>query len=411
MTTPDVRDRYAIVGVGITPTARTNAPGIFNMTLEAWAARLALEDAGLKRQDIDGAVHGWSANPHPVALWKDAYTRELGLKPGFYMSIQRGGQVAHNGILLAMRALATGQATCVILACGVSGVSGWPGPTGKQSAEDRITGLPRRFTQDLGAGCTGLDAAASYSVSQAFYASRHMHDYGTTHEHLGAVALAARAWAQKNPEARYYGQPATMEDYLNSPWGAFPLRDMDSPVYSDLGCSLIVTTADRARTFRKKPVYIKGIGIGDQSHDQWWNKSSFSQTAGAHAKSRAFEQAGVDLSDIDVAELYDSSTIEMIFYMEDYGWCKKGEGGPLVASGAIAPGGAIPTNTHGGLLAGMFDFDLPAVIEAVIQLRGEAGERQVNGAEIALTNGNGGEMLGPGMSSSHATMVLGNVLS
>ncbi|MBI4330941.1 MAG: hypothetical protein HY673_06650 [Chloroflexi bacterium] len=407
----NVRDRYAIVGVGMTPTARTHAPGVFNMTLEAWAARLAIEDAGLRREDIDGAVHGWPASPHPVALWKDSYSRELGLKPGFYMNIQRGGQVAHNGILLAMRALATGQATCVIMACGVSGASGWPGAPGQQAAERSITGLPRRFTQDLGAGRTGLDAVPGEVASQAFYAARHMHEYGTTHEHLGAVALAARAWAQKNPGARYYGQPATMEDYLHSPWTVYPLRDMDCSVFSDLGCALIVTTADRSRNLRRKPVYIKGIGIGDQSHDQWWNKASFTQTAGAHARRQAFEQAGVDLSDIDLTELYDSSTIEVILYMEDYGWCKKGDGGPFVASGAIAPGGSIPVNTHGGFLAGMFDFDLPAVIEAVYQLRGEAGERQVKQAEIALTNGNGGEMLGPGMSSSHAAMVLGNVVS
>jgi acetyl-CoA acetyltransferase len=198
---------------------------------------------------------------------------------------------------------------------------------------------------------------------------------------------------------------------MNSPFVVEPMRRMDCCLLSDLGVALIITTADRARALKKSPVYIKGVGQGDQARDQWWEKSNYTQVDAAFAAGHAFKQAGVNLNDIDVAEVYDCFTTEVIFYLEDYGFCKKGEGGPFVQSGATLPGGSIPLNTFGGMLSGMYLFDFPGVYEATKQLRWEAGDHQVKGAEIALTNGHGGEMMLPGMCSAHATMILGRVLS
>jgi acetyl-CoA acetyltransferase len=235
-----------------------------------------------------------------------------------------------------------------------------------------------------------------------------MYEYGTTFEHLGHVALAARAWANLNPDACYYGKEWSMADYEASPWVVRPIRRMDCCIQCDLGASIIVTTAERARTLRRPPVYVKGMGFGDHARKQWWENSHYAQLDGAFALRQALETAGLSLADIDVAELNDPFTIEVLLHLEDYGWCAKGESGDFVASGAIGPGGSIPMNTYGGLLAGMYLFDFPAVVEAVTQLRGMAGQRQVHDAEVAVTNGHGGELLHPGMCSSHATMILAN---
>jgi acetyl-CoA acetyltransferase len=411
MAASDFRDKYAIVGIGMTPTSRTHAPpGMSGLMLEAWGAKLAIEDAGLRREDIDGTIHATMASPHPPAQWIDSYSRTLGLKPNFYLSVARGGQAAHNGILLATQMLSMELANYVIVSCGLPGWSASHG-TGKPAGGSAMVGLPSSSELNFGLGVLGFNAGASGASIHGFYAARHMYEYGTTYEQFGAVALSQRAWAQLNPEARFYGRPATLDDYMHSPFVIEPIRRMDCCVQSDLGVAIIVTTAERARALKRPPVYVKGIGQGDQARDQWWEKTNYTQVDAAFASRHAFKQAGVNLNDIDVAEVYDCFTPEVIFYMEDYGWCKKGEGGAFVESGATKPGGSIPLNTHGGLLSGQYLFDYPGVVEAVRQLRWEAGDRQVKGAEIALTNGHGGEMVMPGMCSAHATMILGMVLS
>jgi acetyl-CoA acetyltransferase len=404
--TPALRDRFAIVGCALTPTARDGAPGLSPLQLEAWAARLAIEDAGLRPADIDGAIHTMMATPHPPSQWNDTYSRTLGLRPNFYLNISRGGQTAHNGILLATQALSLGLATHVVVACGLAGRAGAP-TRGTTDATTADVGLSMAEFLSTGLGVLGFDAGATAGTFHGFYASRHMHEFGTTAEQLGAVAVAARQWACLNPDARYYGRPTTLDEYLASPYIVEPLRIMDCCMRSDMGGALVLTTAERAGDLRRPPVYIKGLGLGDQAREQWWEKTHYTQVDAAFAAATAFREADVTLKDIDVAEWYDCFTTEMIFYAEDYGLCEKGEGGAFVESGALAPGGAFPTNTHGGLLSGMYLFDYPPVVEAVRQLRGEAGDRQVADVELAMTNGHGGEMVLPGMCAAHATMVLG----
>jgi acetyl-CoA acetyltransferase len=171
--------------------------------------------------------------------------------------------------------------------------------------------------------------------------------------------------------------------------------------------AVVVTTAERARDLPRPAVNVLGIGFGDQAREQWWDKTNYSQLDVAPARNQAFGQAGITLEDIDCAQFYDCFTAEVIFQLEGYGWCGKGEGGPFVEAGNIAPGGSIPVNTGGGLLSDYYLFDYTGLAEGVKQLRGEGDARQVEGAEVALVTGHGGELITPGMCSTHAALVLG----
>jgi len=239
------------------------------------------------------------------------------------------------------------------------------------------------------------------ATSYALAASRHMHDYGTTREQLAAVAVAARAWANLNPQAFMRG-PLSVADVLSSRMVSSPLTVRDCCLVTDGGAAIVMTRADRARHLPKKPVYLLGAAAAT-THMNIIAMADLTRTAAVDSGQRAMAMAGVAPRDFDVVELYDAFTINTILFLEDLGFCTKGEGGAFVASGAIAPGGALPVNTNGGGLScvhpGM--YGMFTLVEAVQQLRGEAGERQVAGAELALCHGNGGVL------SSQITNVLG----
>jgi acetyl-CoA acetyltransferase len=229
---------------------------------------------------------------------------------------------------------------------------------------------------------------------------RHMHEYGTTREQLAAVAVAARQWAQRNPAA-FARDPLTVEDVLSSRMVSSPLTVRDCCLVTDGGGAMIVTSAERAADLGRPPVYLLGYGEA-QWHRNITHMPDLTVTAAVDSGRRAYEQAGVSPADVDLVELYDAFTINPILFLEDLGFCAKGEGGEFVASGAIAPGGRLPVNTNGGGLSychpGM--YGIFALIEAVRQLRGEAGERQVPG-DVALVHGNGGVL------SSQVTAIFG----
>jgi acetyl-CoA acetyltransferase len=232
--------------------------------------------------------------------------------------------------------------------------------------------------------------------------------YGTTSEQLGAISVAQRAWACKNPDARMYGRPITIEDHQNSPWVVEPYHLLDVSLISDGAIAFVLTTEDRAQDLAQKPVYVQGQGFGEVAADLWWEKKNFTHMAVAPAKEKAFAQAGLSgVEDIDCAQLYDCFTAEVLFQLEDYGWCEKGEGGKFVEAGNIGPGGSIPVNTGGGLLSNWHLGDLTGYAEAVTQLRGQAGERQLDKCDVALTTGHGGELVSPGMCSIHTSTILG----
>jgi len=218
--------------------------------------------------------------------------------------------------------------------------------------------------------------------------------------------VSLREWACLNPEAQMFGRPITIADHQNSPWMVEPYHLLDCCLESDAGVAIVITTAERARDLPKKPVYVMGLGFGDHARQLWWDKANYTQLDVGPAKEAAFRQAGIELGDIDVAQFYDCFTAEVVFHLEDYGWCKKGEGGSFAAEGNIAPGGSIAVNTGGGLLSGFYLFDYTGLAEAVRQLRGDCGQRQVKDAEIALVTGHGGEMVMPGMCSTHGCAIL-----
>jgi acetyl-CoA acetyltransferase len=204
-----------------------------------------------------------------------------------------------------------------------------------------------------------------------------------------------------------YGKSMTMEEYRASPVMVWPYRLPDLSVTSDGAVACVVTTRDRARDLRKTPVSVLGIGCADAVGELWWAKQQYDRLPVARAKEMAFQQAGLELSDVDVLQLYDCFTGEVLFQLEDYGFCGKGEGGAFAHEGHLGPGGDLPCNTGGGLLSAYHLADLTGLAEAVHQLRCEAGARQVPNARVAMVTGNGGDLVSPGLSPLHSTLLLG----
>jgi len=239
------------------------------------------------------------------------------------------------------------------------------------------------------------------TTAYALAAARHMHEFGTTREQLAEVAVAARQWALLNPAA-WEKTPLTVEEVLASRMVSHPLTVRDCCLLSDGGGAVVLTTPARARDLAKPPVYLLGAGHCT-THQTISNMPDLVHTGAGTSGALAYAQAGLKASDIDVVGVYDAFTINTILFLEDLGFCAKGEGGAFVANGRIAPGGALPVNTNGGGLSychpGMYGIFL--LIEAVRQLRGECGARQVKNAEIALAHGNGGVL------SSQYTVILG----
>jgi acetyl-CoA acetyltransferase len=242
-----------------------------------------------------------------------------------------------------------------------------------------------------------LYTASSYALA----ASRHMHEYGTTREQLAQVAVAARQWALLNPKA-WEKEPLSVEEVLRARMVSTPLTVRECCLVTDGGGALIVTSAARARALRARPAYVLGLGE-DLGHYSISNMPDLTVTGAVRSGAAAYAMAGLQASDIDVVQVYDAFTITTLLFVEDLGFCPKGEGGRFVSDGAIAPGGRLPVNTNGGGLSychpGMYGVFV--LIEAVRQLRGEAGDRQVNGCETAIAHGNGGTL------SAQSTVILG----
>jgi acetyl-CoA acetyltransferase len=244
------------------------------------------------------------------------------------------------------------------------------------------------------------------AMSHALHARRHMHRYGTTSAHLGAVAVTQRAHAAVRPGTLGYGQPITLADHQASRLIVEPFRLLDCTRDTDGGVAVIVTGVERARDLARPPAVVLGLGTGHNIRN-WWTGDVFDLHDDiAPAAATAFGQAGIGVGDIDVASLYDPFTISVIMQLEAYGFCEPGDGGPFVASGATRHGGTIPTNTGGGQLSGFYATGFTALTEGIWQIRGEGGATQVADAEVALVSGHGGNG-GVQNTWAHATMVLG----
>jgi acetyl-CoA acetyltransferase len=377
--TSALRGAAAIVGASLGGVPM--APGRSALEILGEAVHGALADAGLKLSDVDGLFTGSSY--HFLAGLSVA--EYLGIHPKFCESTMVGGSSYVGHLLTAAMALHTGQCEVALICYGSNQGSGF-GKL-KSMAETPLYEAPYEPRYPI----------SSYALA----AARHMHQYGTTREDLAHIAVAARQWAQLNPLA-YARDPLSIEQVLASRLVSDPLSVLDCCLVTDGGGALVLVRSERAKDFPKPPVYVLGAAAATW-HRQIGSMPDLTVTAAAESGPRAFAMAGLAPKDVDVLELYDAFTINTLLFLEDLGFCAKGEGGAFVRNGRIAPGGTLPVNTNGGGLScchpGMYGMFL--LIEAVQQLRGEAGARQVPNAQIALCHGNGGVL------SSQVTALLG----
>lgn len=385
MSFQDLRGAVAIVGVAESDLGDVG-PLCYPIDLAAQAALRALRDAGLRTTDVDGlfsCVAGRFMSNLDLG-------EHLGIRPRYSDSGNIGGSSFLSYLYHAAAALDAGLCDNALIVYGST-------PRADAHRRQSLTGPAERPNYE--AAYKPRHPVSGYALATA----RHMHQYGTTREQLAEVAVAARAWAMLNPVAFSHNKgPLSIADVLDSKQICSPLGIRDCCLVTDGGGAVVVTRADRARDLAKAPVYLLGAGEA-HSHRTISQMPDLTTSCAVESSARAYAMAGVGPADIDVLQLYDAFTINTIMFLEDLGFCAKGEGGAFVADGRIAPGGSLPVNTNGGGLSychpGM--YGIFTLIEATRQLRGEAGARQQAGVELALAHGNGGQF------SSQVTTILG----
>jgi len=381
-----LRGKTAVAGVYEHPTRY--APHLTQYQIMAESACGALEDAGLSFADVDGLC---TAGVGPIGVI--ALANHLNLRPSYLDSTNLGGSsfVAH--VTHASAAIAAGLCNVALVLYGST------------AASDRFA---------VGTGGTGAfgDPPDAYEApygptvvgNYAMAAMRHMHEYGTTAEQLAEIAVTTRRHASLNPAAKFH-DPITIEDVLASRVVSSPLHLLDCCMISDGGGALVVTSAERARDAKKKPAYL--LGAAEAVRHTGIGRENVLEVAAAQSGPKAMAMAGIRHSDVDLRMIYDSFTITVLLTLENLGFCARGEGGAFVSGGRLAFDGPCPTNTDGGGLSsnhpGMRGIFL--VIEAVKQLRGEAGARQVKKCAVALCHGTGGVI---SRRHSGATLILGS---
>ncbi|OBF24872.1 acetyl-CoA acetyltransferase [Mycobacterium sp. ACS4331] len=381
-----VRGSAAVVGVAdeVSPEGIIDVP---LRELEARVIRAALADAGLTLRDVDGLCTCTGGTlMHSVEL-----AEYLGITPRFTDATQTGGASYGLYVEHAAAAIAAGLAETVVIVYAST-------PRAARRRGEKGLGVfatPERLEWETPFGV--MLPISAYALA----ANRHMAEFGTTPEQLAQIAVDTRTWAARNPRA-HLRDPITVDDVLNSGYLAEPVHKLECCLVTDGAGAIVVTSAQRARTLAKPPVFVLGAASA-ASHAMISQMPDLTVTPGAISGPAAFAAAGVTPDDVDVVQLYDSFTITVLLALEDLGFCKKGEGGPFVGGGALAPGGELPGQTTGGGLAythpGAFGAFL--LVEATRQLRGEGGGRQVADAQIALAHGTGGVL------SATSTVILG----
>jgi acetyl-CoA acetyltransferase len=378
--------RAAIAGLGMTKLGKVYGPT--SAQFAAQAVRRAVDDAGLTLADVDGLLTsaGISAG---VGL---GLQRDLGLCDLRLLSEMNAyGATAGAMVQHASMAIATGMAD--VVACVFADA---PLRQDRPAGASYGAAAPSGWMGLLGAGGV-LGANPMYALA----ARRHMQTYGTTSEQFAAIAVAQRDWAVLNPLAQLR-TPIAVADHQASRWIAEPFHLLDCCLVSNGGIAVVVTSADRAASLARPPVHVLGWG---QSHPGGFLRRDerFGLVSGAaRSGPAALAMAGVTLADVDVVELYDCYTFTVLISLEDYGFCEKGEGGPFVASGVLGPEGKLKVNTGGGQLSSYYMWGMTPLSEAVIQARGDAGERQAADHDVVLVSGNGGVL------DHHSTLVLGS---
>jgi acetyl-CoA acetyltransferase len=352
-------------------------------TLAIRAIKLALEDAGLKKTDLDGLLinNGIVPSGYDSSSLGLQLQTQLGLTNLKLMNhMNAAGSTAGQMVQFASLAIQAGMCTtvaCVFADAPLQTGQSAGGAYGQVRSVRGLNGLPAAY------GVFGANAA------YALAAQRHMGLYGTTNEHLGAIAVSNRKWATMNPRA-LYRSPITMEDYHNSRWVCEPFHLLDCTMVNNGAIAVIVTSPERARSLKQPPVYVLGMGQGHPGNPRRGSAENEVNSGARIAKETAFGMAGVTVEDIDVCELYDCYTYTTLVTLEDYGFCPKGEGGPFVSDGKLEPGGSLPTNTGGGELSGYYMWGMTPLSEGIIQARGQGGERQVPKHDAVLVSCQGG---------------------
>jgi len=389
-----------IAGLGEPPVGRLTGKNPTELHIDA--AMLAIEDSGIDKHDIDSLMtSGTFLNDnirHHMMIGE-----HLGIHcKTFVDTLRTGGQSYLNGVQLAQWAVESGLCKAVLLLRGDTTLSGVPKGT-SMKAYIEYGAHPIEFEVPFGISVPGV---------YAMLAQRHMHEYGTTSEQLANIAVACRKHAALNPGA-FKRDPITVDDVVNSRMVSTPLHLLDCSPPCDGAGAILITSRERARDLKAKPVRILGTGqaqsyyhlahlaraTGARPEDK--KRFSLTKTVQSVAAERAFGMAGVKPSDIDVAQLYDSFTITVLMQFEDLGFCAKGEGGAFAENGRIEIGGELPINTNGGLLSFGSSGGINHIIEAARQVRGEGGARQVEGVELALATNVSA------VASNHSIAILG----
>ena len=369
------RDTVAIVGVAESDFG--TVPDKTVHELHAQAAIRAVEDAGIDRDEIDGLFSCGGAD----ALHVLQLSEYLGIHPRFLDSTQVGGSSWETFIEHAVLALEAGRCSTALLVYG---------STAKSDVARRLRSADAAFSP-RGPNQYEAPFGPTLISKYALVARRHMYQYGTTPEQLAAIAVATRKNATRNPLA-VMQEPITVEDVLGSRLIADPLHLLDCCLRTDGGGAVLLTTAERARSLRKPPVWVIGMGSAE-SHLSLSQMEDMTVSPAVRSGAAAFAEAGITPADVDVLQLYDAFTIMVLLTLEALGFCKPGEGGPFVEDGKLAYDGALPTNTDGGGLSsnhpGMRGLFL--LIEATRQLRGES-TAQLPDPRIAVCNATGGFM-------------------
>ena len=383
---PDLNRLRALSGkaeiVGVAESDQIGrVPDKSPLALHAEAGRNALADAGLKLSDVD-AIFTAGYSTYDLAEY-------LGVRPRFTDSTSVGGASFVIHVAHALAAIAAGYCEVALITHGQSGRSD-------------------RARQLVSSGLPHAQYEAPYGIigppiSYAMACRRYMHDYGEerTRQAMAEIAVSTRKWANLNPRAFFHDTPISFDEYHNSRWVAWPFHLLDCCLVTDAGAAIVVTTPERARDLRKGGVKVLGAGEG-HDHSIISQMPDLTRAFGVNTGPQAMAMAGVKHSDFDLVMVYDSFTYTVLVTLENLGFCKPGEGADLVAGQRTAPGGAFPLNTSGGGLSythpGM--YGIFTVVEAVRQLRGETGQRQLKKHEIALAHGTGGNL------SSTGTVVL-----
>jgi len=387
----ELKAKAAITGLGISEMGRVYGHDASHFAAEA--IQRAVADAGLPKQDIDGLLvnPGVSSIGGMGGVGLQNYLGLTHLR--LLSSMNVGGATANVMVQYAALSVIHGLANHVLcvfadapLQQGKGGGAAYAA-MGRRSRPSGMAGLYPAF------GVFGVNA------HYALATRRHMAMYGTTNDQLGAIAVAERQWAAMNPIAEHR-TPLTIEDYHASRWVAEPLHLLDCCLVSNGGVAVIVSRAEEARSLKRPPAYIWGMGQGHPGDMRRKGWDVETQTGAPMSKEKAFAMAGIGVEDVDVLQAYDCYTYTVLVTLEDYGFCPKGEGGPFVADGKLAPGGSLPTNTGGGQLSAYYMWGMTPLSEGIIQTRGEGGERQAGKHDIVLVTGNGGIL------DHHSTLLL-----